>query len=671
MKNIDKIEQDLHDMLHNSDDQTLLEQAHHTDQVYIYEQLTADDTDEQSFDYDESSYDFFTENQKEPRANNTIYYTISEDTVVYEIGNNPQKISFLLSSPVDIQQQIWLHALNHGHIGIFKDIKAIRDTIFALKQARNEEKVKEQKMFLDQHIQHYNARLQLMFPDNTTLYINSSLLPLPALFDPRAVQVANAIPEREGTYRRSQRSHPYHETDPDGVEVELQSLDTFLQSRPNRKDLYTLSVMNNVVIYHDADADADADAFEHLLATRKPHEYVIYKKGGQLFIYGMGGPDQPYLGPVPQAHEEIAFETAQQYISELKDTSLILKDYTGKIYRLNISGALKDSISTKIIQTRGLTNAEALAILEAITEETGKEIYLKFELNHFGDRIVEVIGLKGEAYNLGANASRLDKVVQYMPNHVSHQASRKQITALKDRVLEHKKSTVDFMVQHLKTESFQCLNVYEDQLKAQYPCLLVTFKNLPIAMLDSSTQQPPIPEGYSEFVTHLMIAQINLQLEAAGLSPLIDRRQSFGFLTPTLTDVHTGVRLSFGLVPNDAWKECVIEGIKRTDDILKHLSFQATGDKLLDKFRGGSFAGNGYKYLQTFFKQSDPTPEEILDFLTGQNMEGTIPFVRNNEQNYSKTINNLFERDIIAKYYVFDEEKTKLFAMRKVKFRGS
>lgn len=95
---------------------------------------------------------------------------------------------------------------------------------------------------------------------------------------------------------------------------------------------------------------------------------------------------------------------------------------------------------------------------------------------------------------------------------------------------------------------------------------------------------------------------------------MIDRRQSFGFLTPTLTDVHTGVRLSLGLTPNKQWIECVEEGIKQTDKSLAKFTLKDKDD-FLNLFRAGEFCGDGHKYLYDLYKTGEKTQEEVKKFL--------------------------------------------------------
>jgi len=72
-------------------------------------------------------------------------------------------------------------------------------------------------------------------------------------------------------------------------------------------------------------------------------------------------------------------------------------------------------------------------------------------------------------------------------------------------------------------------------------------------------------DAIDRFYTHLLIAFINAELYKKNVGGYVDRRQSFGFLLTTATDVHESIRLSIGLVPNEMWMTCVAAGIKNFD----------------------------------------------------------------------------------------------------------
>lgn len=69
-------------------------------------------------------------------------------------------------------------------------------------------------------------------------------------------------------------------------------------------------------------------------------------------------------------------------------------------------------------------------------------------------------------------------------------------------------------------------------------------------------------------LTHLLIAFINYELYQNQQGNYFDRRDSFGFLTPTATDVGSAVRLSLGLVPNQNWEHCLVTGTKKFNEFL-------------------------------------------------------------------------------------------------------
>ncbi|HDO9946727.1 TPA: Dot/Icm T4SS effector LegC1, partial [Legionella pneumophila] len=324
------------------------------------------------------------------------------------------------------------------------------------------------------------------------------------------------------------------------------------------------------------------------------------------------------------------------------------KSEPAKLLPISLYSETKNNIINKLNSNRKLTNNELLAIISAI--QSKDTLILKNQLNKFGCNVEGVIAGNGEAYNIGGNATRVDKIIEYQSNGISYKRGNQLTLKLKDRVLEHKTNVVETLVRHLKDENFKCLKVDSNQLKAKYPCLIVTFK------YDEYRSKPEnIPEGYSEFVTHMMIAQINLKLKEKNLSPLIDRRQSFGFLTPTLTDVHTGVRLSLGLTPNKQWIECVEEGIKQTDKSLAKFTLKDKDD-LLNLFRAGEFCGDGHKYLYDLYKTGEKTQEEVNKFLQESKVKSECKDIYFSTKDITRIDKDKLKKGVLKRFYYFDSK---------------
>ncbi len=243
------------------------------------------------------------------------------------------------------------------------------------------------------------------------------------------------------------------------------------------------------------------------------------------------------------------------------------------------------------------------------------------ENNSFGNKVLQYIDAnqKDHIYNVGGYTSKTAQKFQIIKSQVfnkkSSKSNNKYAVALKDFLLTYKTDIVNKLIQQSK--DYNNLIIDKNQTKSQYPCLIIRFKK-------------EHSEGYAELITHIMIAKINIRLKQQHLYPLIERRQSFGFLLPTLTEVHTGVRLSIGLTPNDKWMKCVIAGIQDSDDEIEKIinnfdkdTCDENKDPLLNKFRGGLFNGDGYKYLENFYTNNNKTTnksnniykDQMLDFL--------------------------------------------------------
>lgn len=621
MKSIEEIEKTLKEIFNglNSDDEEKLYQAAINN--YGYEILSHEQEGNKiqlhfSVDDDNWGTDIFDREPSPPhqeRKEKFFYYKILGNQISYEIGNNRQKEEFFSKNIDNINLQIFLDAFKRGNIEILMNVNNIKEAQCLLRNAPDELKIRKESNRLNELIKNYNNTLQLLEKTLTkqfpTLKINNLLLLLPKSSDIRAIQVASHIPGKEGSYRRSQPIHLYHQTASDGVEIILKNETDFSNSFPHNRNQFFLTAKREVV-------------------------------------------------------------NQEAILLSVNERKLYIKKVDGQELMLDIARKENEKIITKIDNNVRLTNHESQLILNALKKQTGEIFVLKFELNKFGDQIVNLIAEQGETYNIGANASRIDKLIQYTSNQIYSVKNNKSIVALKDGVLVHKNEVVASLVARLKSKEFECLNVSDDQLKAKYPCLIVTFNHIniyddareTIEIINLNHNPVLIPEGYSEFVTHMMIAQINLKLNAKNLSPLIDRRQSFGFLTPTLTDIHTGVRLSLGLTPNVEWINAVVAGIEETDIILQDFIFQKEGDKLLDKFRGGIFSGSGYKYLQSLYLKADAdkSKEAIIRFISISNESTSktlIPFItETTSEQYQKTIEIMFKKNLFPKYYIFNEK---------------
>ena len=129
-------------------------------------------------------------------------------------------------------------------------------------------------------------------------------------------------------------------------------------------------------------------------------------------------------------------------------------------------------------------------------------------------------------------------------------------------------------------------------------------------------------QAYLEFLSHLVIACINYQLYQDNIGCYFDRRQSFGFLTPTITDIHTGLRLNLGLIPNQLWLDAVIKGLAFFDQCLGVINendlVQLLGDtELLDRFHSeksdcGDLTGTGHWLILDLLIQK----KEMKELLT-------------------------------------------------------
>jgi hypothetical protein len=223
------------------------------------------------------------------------------------------------------------------------------------------------------------------------------------------------------------------------------------------------------------------------------------------------------------------------------------------------------------------------------------------EVTPFIERTGKYLEEGAKVYNIGGAKMMSDTVmVQKDLRRGRKKVSSKKAEGLRDDILEHKNKYVKFMVDNFGTDT-KHLKAPKAQLDAQYPCVLILFEKELMNKVSKSKDNIP------EFLTHLVAGHVNAALTRSSLRPLVDRRQSFGFMTPTITDVHSGVRLSLGITPSEDWCHAVIEGIKVADaDIDTYDGFKSvpgnTKEKdpdfvIMNKFNQGSVLGAGHKLI--------------------------------------------------------------------------
>jgi len=153
----------------------------------------------------------------------------------------------------------------------------------------------------------------------------------------------------------------------------------------------------------------------------------------------------------------------------------------------------------------------------------------------------------------------------------------KRKKTLDDNILNHKTKSVREIVEKLpefhNPDEKSAIIVDPNQLAASYPCIMVRFNDdYPHhKKMKKDNVAYHYHDSYAKFLNHLLIACINKNLRNKNVGIYFNRRQSFGFLIPTSSDTGTSLRLSLGLVPNDEWKECVVDGIKEFNTLLKYL----------------------------------------------------------------------------------------------------
>ncbi len=238
----------------------------------------------------------------------------------------------------------------------------------------------------------------------------------------------------------------------------------------------------------------------------------------------------------------------------------------------------KKKLPAKLLQEVGLLNV-------ASRSDSSEGYYMRSQSVHkmhigtqnpFAERMAPFLAPEAHIYNVGGAETKVGETLVLSEGRTGRRkVNSKKINGLRDDILEHKNSYVRYIVEQAGT--YTHLRIPPKQVDAKYPCVMILFSD------DLMTKVNESQENIPEFLTHLLAGHINAALARAGLRPLVDRRQSFGFMTPTITDVHSGVRLSLGVIPSEAWCDAVIQGIRSADANIGSFTGYKSVSGLLDQ----------------------------------------------------------------------------------------
>jgi len=224
-----------------------------------------------------------------------------------------------------------------------------------------------------------------------------------------------------------------------------------------------------------------------------------------------------------------------------------------------------------------------------------------------------------DPYNLGMNHISVGGIKTVDPKKITHGSMVKHEESmlkkeLDDRILHHKSSAVEYIIAaYYKSNTMQehpAIFLNPAQTETKFPAVVIQLKRIP-SDVDIT--------GYSKLCTHVLIACINNALYDNNIGVYVERRQSFGFLMPTATDVHGAIRLSLGLIPSASWMMCVIQGIHQFHGHVLSIKTSCLYlSQLCDVFKGDIFGKSefddyGHQWILNQLKSSRLPIFTILD----------------------------------------------------------
>lgn len=137
-------------------------------------------------------------------------------------------------------------------------------------------------------------------------------------------------------------------------------------------------------------------------------------------------------------------------------------------------------------------------------------------------------------------------------------------------LLFYKNRTCEYIVDEMM------LNKHTSMLKVgfynKYPCVMVWIDPKSICKSEQTTW--PSPAAQDEWVNFLMsyfVGLVNFNAYKADIPIELQRRSSFGFMTPTIAPTSGSFRINIGVVPK-VYADIIVASLKQLNEVLKSLS---------------------------------------------------------------------------------------------------
>jgi hypothetical protein len=157
--------------------------------------------------------------------------------------------------------------------------------------------------------------------------------------------------------------------------------------------------------------------------------------------------------------------------------------------------------------------------------------------------------------------------------------------SLYNSLLGYKNHICQQIVAALQNLQILQVGVYND-----YPCVMVYIDDNSI-IKHPLTPRPSFAakEAWVDFLISCFVGLVHYETAQAQLPFELERRSSFGFLTPTISPTSESMRISIGLIPQE-YAQVLIKSLRKLDELL--CSFKRDPQKTLEKIPDGLFYGS-------------------------------------------------------------------------------
>jgi hypothetical protein len=307
--------------------------------------------------------------------------------------------------------------------------------------------------------------------------------------------------------------------------------------------------------------------------------------------YSIGGgnmskttPENPsiFKGSLSEKNSVTLLETHQKNLKKQPASKLIRENLTPRNLYLRRSPHKKSKTEQSETYVRSGKHSRNAPLFPE--NEENKNILASGGHAHIGNS-------KNTLQTLGDKLGKSKKITTTSPGDAE----------LYNEILAYKNNICAYITSHLNLCSHIKVGSYND-----YPCLMIHIKK---GKYTTSLTKAAF-EAWVNLLISYYVGLVNYSAYTEKLPIELERRSSFGFLTPTIAPTGESIRISIGLIPK-AYADLLIKNLKSLDQTLEKINAPDFNPPNIDN---NTFLKTE-AYKKYMGKKTVPTPKNILGLI--------------------------------------------------------